>query len=825
MTKAKRHLVIGTGLVAALTCSLAPVPAFAALGDPLPALAAAALPSGVAVEQTDTPRLTPGSSGRVTVKITNTSGKNGRGGSTFKIVAPAGTTFANSTADIVIVGTGYSTSWAGTVSDLNRTIVFDRPAFELNAGDSVLISFSLRADIDSRLSGTVGDGQVVVVGRTSLPIFGSGFGYFATPAAQITQQGIPFLTQGASGTAVMTLSNNVPRSSSAGTSFVATAPAGTVFSSSEVPIRLSNGSSGTWSGVLSGDGRTLTVVRSPLEIATGGSLELRLPLRSDAGNTRTGMIGDGELRTTAGNALPIGLAHPIVYTASYVAPNVSMTQTVSPRLEPGQTADVAIRYVNHATVPTPTGSVLELTAPAGAAFTSNAFALTQDTYPSGWNLTGTLSADKRTLTMSLPQHSLAAGGWGQIVVALRSDADNNRSGRIGDGRLVVTGGSALPVGTSSAVAYDAVYIAPQIRPVALATPTIGGVVSGTARPLFSGAGTPDATITVTGSSGRVVATTAVKSDGTWSVPAGFDLVSGSYSGTVSQSVDGSSARYEFSLVNAPAQPGVTPVALTGPALDAALDAGRPVFTGKGHPGAAVTVRGSLGTLLGSGTVDAQGSWSIESTVTLAPGYYTGAATQVANGQSSSAGFRFTVRKPEAQIAAVTLISPAIDAKVNPGRVTFSGKGHPGGTVTVRGTFGTVLGTATVNAQGAWSVESTISLAAGSYSGTVNQNAEGKVSSTVFSFAAVVNTDVRLTSPAVGAVLDAGRPVFTGTGKPGAAITVQGSFGTVLASTTVNAAGTWAASSTVSLVAGAYTGTARQVDGGTTTTASFAFTVR
>jgi hypothetical protein len=251
-------------------------------------------------------------------------------------------------------------------------------------------------------------------------------------------------------------------------------------------------------------------------------------------------------------------------------------------------------------------------------------------------------------------------------------------------------------------------------------------VTDSKRPVFSGTGEAGAAITVTGSSGRVVATTTVKADGTWSVPASFDLVNGNYYGTVSQGVDGSSARYEFVL---DVKSTVAPVTLTSPAMNAEIEPGKPVFVGKGHPGATVTVQGAFGTPLGSAVVKTDGTWSIESTVSLVVGSYSGTAKQNVDGNVTSAAFAFkaVVSNP------VTLTGPAIDAVLEAGKPLFTGTGKPGATVTVQGQYGTLLGSAVVKSDGSWSIESTVSLVAGYYSGTAKQDVDGKVTTAPFKF--------------------------------------------------------------------------------------------
>lgn len=312
-----------------------------------------------------------------------------------------------------------------------------------------------------------------------------------------------------------------------------------------------------------------------------------------------------------------------------------------------------------------------------------------------------------------------------------------------DGTYAITIDGRLPVGPlqvvvktakkTSAVRNLTVEVAPE--PIVLTAPASGSVVTDTKRPVFSGTATPGADITVRGSSGRVVAQTTADAEGAWSVPAGFDLVNGSYYGTVSQSAHSEIARYDFKVNVKPAIVETTPVTLTSPSLDDILTPGKPAFTGKGHPGASLVVKGAFGTLLGTGTVEADGTWSIDSAVTLVPGSYSGTATQTVNGKSSTAAFRFTITKPEVKVTPVELTAPSMNAQLEAGKPVFEGTGHPGATIIVKGKYGTTLGTGTVDRDGNWSIESSVSLVAGSYSGTATQDVDGKRSSSPFAFTA------------------------------------------------------------------------------------------
>ncbi|NQX22387.1 Ig-like domain-containing protein, partial [Curtobacterium sp. VKM Ac-2852] len=295
------------------------------------------------------------------------------------------------------------------------------------------------------------------------------------------------------------------------------------------------------------------------------------------------------------------------------------------------------------------------------------------------------------------------------------------------------------------------------------------------------------------------------------------LALGSYAGKAWQTVNGktTTADFRFTVVQA-----IAPVTLAAPAIGAEVTNTKPVFTGEGQPGATVEVKGTYGTLLATATVKDDGTWEATSDVTLALGSYAGKAWQTVNGKTTSADFRFTVAAP---MIPVSLTAPAQNAVVVTPNPVFTGKGTPDADITVTGASGSQLASGKVRSNGEFDVTSTIALGAGSYSGTVRQVADGKVTTAPFQFR-VEFTAVTLESPEIGATLTGGTPVFSGEGTPKAPLVIKGSGGTSLATGTVKDDGTWTLTSTVTLPAGRYTGTVLQSLPGSDTTAQFSFTV-
>jgi Ca2+-binding RTX toxin-like protein len=148
------------------------------------------------------------------------------------------------------------------------------------------------------------------------------------------------------------------------------------------------------------------------------------------------------------------------------------------------------------------------------------------------------------------------------------------------------------------------------------------------------------------------------------------------------------------------------------------------ITGTGTAGATITLLDGL-TTLGTTTVAANGTWSF-SPASMAVGNHTISARQTYSGVDSqlSPTITITITAPPAPV----LNPPTVGStKKGVAPVTFTGTGIAGALVTIRdATRGIVLATATVAANGSWTV--TVSLSTGSYSATATQVPSGGVPS-------------------------------------------------------------------------------------------------
>jgi len=165
-------------------------------------------------------------------------------------------------------------------------------------------------------------------------------------------------------------------------------------------------------------------------------------------------------------------------------------------------------------------------------------------------------------------------------------------------------------------------------------------------------------------------------------------------------------------------------------------------------------------------------------------------------------------------------SDAITSNQTP---TFTGTGQANATVTLYDTDGTtVLGSASVDGSGNWSVTSSV-LAAGSHALTVKQvDAAGNTSAASSALSVVIdNTVANPAAPLLASVSDSGTlgdgitnittPTITGTAEANATVSLYDTDGiTVLGTTVANGSGAWSIVSSV-LANGPHTLTAKQAD--------------
>jgi hypothetical protein len=283
---------------------------------------------------------------------------------------------------------------------------------------------------------------------------------------------------------------------------------------------------------------------------------------------------------------------------------------------------------------------------------------------------------------------------------------------------------------------------------------------------------------------------------------------------------------------------LAPAAPPAPVLAAGSDTGSsssdritsdttPVFTGTKEAGATVTLYDSDGSVLGTDSTPG-GAWSIESS-TLGEGTHTITVKQTdsaGNAGAVSAAVTVVVDTHAAAPAAPVLAASSDSAAAGDGLTsdttpTITGSAEAGASVTLYDSDGsTVLGTATADAGGAWSITSS-ALTAGTHELTVRQ-VDVAGNSSAASIALTLNIDneaLALAAPTLTLASDSGTPgdaitkattpTFSGSAEALAQVTLYDGA-TAIGSVQAGADGAWQITS-ATLLDGVHAISARQVD--------------
>ncbi|MDX6020939.1 Ig-like domain-containing protein [Scandinavium sp. V105_16] len=366
----------------------------------------------------------------------------------------------------------------------------------------------------------------------------------------------------------------------------------------------------------------------------------------------------------------------------------------------------------------------------------------------------------------------------------------------------------------------------------------GGATNDT-QPLIGGTGEIGSTITVY-DNGTVLGTATVDGSGNWSLPAPTALVEGAHNLTVTATdaagnTTAQSAPFPIVIDTAPPavptlltvvddQPGVT-----GPLVNGQLtNDTTPTLNGRGEAGATIKVF-SDGVLVGSGTVDGTGAWSVTPTTPLTNGTHLLTVSQTdpaGNVSAATGGFTVNVDATVPVAPVITSVAdntaPVIGVVPNGGSTNethpaISGTGEAGSTITLYN-GAAVLGTTTVNAGGNWSFTPTTALTSGTWTITATAtDAAGNTgpasdirSFTVDTAAPTIPTITtvfddqgpvtgNLTS---GAVTDDARPAISGTSEANASVKIYDG-GNLVTTVTADGNGAWSWTPTSALTQGSH----------------------
>ncbi|MDC5356279.1 Ig-like domain-containing protein [Acinetobacter baumannii] len=207
---------------------------------------------------------------------------------------------------------------------------------------------------------------------------------------------------------------------------------------------------------------------------------------------------------------------------------------------------------------------------------------------------------------------------------------------------------------------------------------------------------------------------------------------------------------------------------------ATIDASGKVVTGVTEANAVVTVKNTAGTVVGTGTADATGKYSI----TLDKAYLNGESLNVT--VADKAG---NATVPKTIIAPDTTAPSSLTATIDAAGKAITGVTEANATVTVKNVVGTVVGTGTADVTGKYSVTLDKAYLNGE---SLNVTAADKAGNATVP-KTIVASDTTAPSSVI-ATIDASGKVVTGVTEANAVVTVKNTAGTVVGTGTADATG-------------------------------------
>ncbi|MCU6413746.1 Ig-like domain-containing protein [Enterobacter cloacae] len=377
-----------------------------------------------------------------------------------------------------------------------------------------------------------------------------------------------------------------------------------------------------------------------------------------------------------------------------------------------------------------------------------------------------------------------------------------------------------------------------------------GTVTDDARPELSGKGKPGSTVTIMDGD-DVLGSTVVDPDGNWTFTPEQDLADGDHSLTVISKDpagnDVTSPSFDISVDTvAPEKP------VIGVATDdvgssrgdlssgSTTDDANPTFKGSAEPGSRVDIYDN-GELIGSTVVDENGGWQFTPTTALPEGEHhitTTATDEAGNTGPESDDFVLITdyTAPDASKVAITEVYDDVNTagviasgeETDDNRPLLKGTGaEPGNTITVYN-GDKLIGTATVQADGTWSLEPTTPLPDGKYTLTAKEtdgvgNVSGPSGEYIINVATVppqaptldtVYDDVAPHADYLqkGDVTNDTTPTLSGSsGVAGGTISIYDN-GRLIGTTSVGSNGSWSFTPDTALADGSHNFTATVTDG-------------
>ncbi|MDO5692020.1 MAG: Ig-like domain-containing protein [Pseudomonadota bacterium] len=200
-------------------------------------------------------------------------------------------------------------------------------------------------------------------------------------------------------------------------------------------------------------------------------------------------------------------------------------------------------------------------------------------------------------------------------------------------------------------------------------------------------------------------------------------------------------------------------------------------TGTAEPGSLVTIKDATGNVLGTATADADGNYTVQLSTPQTNGQQLAAMAEDAAGNES----------PKADISAPDTTAPAQpSAQVSGDGTTVTGAAEPGSTVTIKDAAGNVLGTATADPDGKYTVPLSTPQTNGQQLTATAQDAAGNTSAPANATA----PDTTAPATPTGTTVSADGTSVTGKAEPGSTVTIKDAAGNVLGTAKADADGNY-----------------------------------
>lgn len=481
------------------------------------------------------------------------------------------------------------------------------------------------------------------------------------------------------------------------------------------------------------------------------------------------------------------------YTVTPAQALNSGSHTVSATAQ-DQATNVSAAASNTFTVDTSAPGAPVITAPANGSFTNTQPVTVTGTASPGFTV--------HVVVDGQPEVQVTAdnttGAW-SLVLPAQTEAQHT----------VRATQSATPAGTQGAAAVS-VFTVDTTAPVApVITAPVNGSTIGTQNPDVRGTAEPFSTVTLSVDGGGPLTVTA-DADGNWHyvLPA-LSEAQHTVTATATDRAGNVSGAASTTFTVDKTPPGVPVItAPTGVTNDAT-----PTVVGTTDVGTTVQVFVD-GVFVGNATADASGNWSYTLTTALSDGTHQLSASAIDTaGNASAQSMPVTVVIDTQAPAAPLVLTPGAGTATNQATPTVSGTAEPGATVTVN-IDGNVVGQATADSTGAWSLPTTATLVDGEHHVTTTAtDTAGNTGSPSADVTFTVDTlspgKPVIITPAMGAMTTS-TPTFTGTAEPNALVAII-IDGQTVATVQANGSGDWLYTPGAPLVDGSHTVTARATD--------------